>query len=60
MFHGVLASILLKEVTSIKDMEGSAMCTLISTERNLQLEFVNESAKKSFIRGIRSYCNLAN
>ena len=60
MFHGALASLPLKEVVSIKDMDGSAICTLVSTERNLQLEFVNESAKQSFIRGIKSYCNLAN
>lgn len=60
MFHGTMGSLPLQEVSDvIEDDSDSLIVTLITSKRELKLQFLNEVIKNQFVATIRTYCNLS-
>lgn len=60
MFHGITGSLPLQEVSNVEE-DGSdpLIVTLLSSKRELKLQFLNEAIKDQFVATVRRYCNLS-
>lgn len=60
MFHGIMGSLPLQEVSNVEEGGSDPLIvTLLSSKRELKLQFLNEAIKDQFVATVRRYCNLS-